>query len=93
MLFYIYDFFFGGFKDGVCLVWFSYLVNVAILFGPGFSAIVFFKLMFYLINIYEREGIRARAGCANLSLKKFFTSSFSILAKISFFILLNTALG
>ena len=62
MLFYIYDFFFGGFKDGVCLVWFSYLVNVAILFGPGFSAIVFFKLMFYLINIYEREGIRARAG-------------------------------
>ncbi len=48
MLFYIYDFFFGGFKDGVCLVWFSYLVNVAILFGPGFSAIVFFKLMFYL---------------------------------------------
>ena len=60
MLFYIYDFFFGGFKDGVCLVWFSYLVNVAILFGPGFSAIVFFKLMFYLINIYEREGIRAQ---------------------------------
>ena len=66
MLFYIYDFFFGGFKDGVCLVWFSYLVNVAILFGPGFSAIVFFKLMFYLINIYEPEGIRARAGAKML---------------------------
>jgi hypothetical protein len=38
-------------------------VEVAVHFGPGFSAIILLFVFFNLLKIiYEREGIRARAG-------------------------------
>jgi hypothetical protein len=42
-------------------------VDVAVLLGPGFSAIILLFAFFNLLkNIYEREGIRTRAGAVGL---------------------------
>jgi hypothetical protein len=69
ILFFVVDF--DGFNDGVlpgvlllsCWRWSGFPVEVAVLFGPGFSAIILLFVFFNLLKIiYEREGIRPRAG-------------------------------
>ena len=55
----LYDFFFGGSKEGVLpdvdllsrWRWSGLPVEVAILFGPGFSAIVYFFL--FIVNVFK----------------------------------------